>query len=341
MKKNIFSYFSWSLGLFVIALPVGYWLGGWAGLWAVLLLSILETSLSLDNAIVNAKILQSWDEKWRRAFLVFGLPIAVFGMRLVFPILIVAFATGLGSVEVLRMATSHPDDYAEVLLSARHQIAAFGGAFLFMVFFRFFIDVEKKTHWIEMIEKRLTRWGKVEAVGAAFTLLLLFGFSHFLPTLIERYEFLMAGMWGVVIYIFSKGLGSFFGGKEEGNGMGQIVQQGVAGFLYLELLDASFSFDGVVGAFALSNNIFVIALGLGIGAMFVRSFTIYLVDKKAVESYRYLEHGAFWAIGALALIMFCGVFVEIPEVITGGAGALLIGAALGHSVWVNRRESRG
>lgn len=304
-------------------------------MWAVFLLSVLETSLSLDNAIVNAKVLQGWNAKWRRAFLVFGLPVAVFGMRLVFPIVIVAFATGLSSIAVFDMALSRPDDYATALLSAHHQIAAFGGAFLMMVFLRFFLDAEKKIHWIAVIERRLTRWGKIEAVEAALTILVLFVFSSYFADAVARHEFLVAGLWGVVVYIFSKGIGAFFA-EEESSG-DAIVKQGVGGFLYLELLDASFSFDGVVGAFALTNNLFVIALGLGVGAFFVRSFTLYLVDKKAVEAYRYLEHGAFWAIGALALIMFFGVFEEVPEVVTGGAGALLIGASLAHSFWEKKK----
>lgn len=304
------------------------------------LLSILETSLSLDNAIVNAKALQGWNAKWRRAFLVFGLPVAVFGMRLVFPILIVAFATGLSSVAVFEMAASRPDEYAEALLSAHHQIAAFGGAFLLMVFLKFFMDSEKKIHWIAVIERRLTRWGKIEAVQAALAILVLFGFASFFTDTTLRHEFLVAGLWGVVVYIFSKGLGAFFaeGDLAEQKTHDTIVRQGIGGFLYLELLDASFSFDGVVGAFALTNNLFVIALGLGVGAFFVRSFTLYLVDRKAVEAYRYLEHGAFWAIGALALIMFLGVFEEVPEVVTGGVGALLIGAALLHSFLEKRKH---
>src|SRR3546814_12774845 len=82
-----------------------------------------------------------------------------------------------------------------------------------------------------------------------------------------------------------------------------ILRSGFGGFLYLNILDASFSFDGVIGAFALSNNMIVIALGLSVGAMFVRSMTIHLVQKGTLSQYRYLEHGAFWAIIALGGIM--------------------------------------
>ena len=79
---------------------------------------------------------------------------------------------------------------------------------------------------------------------------------------------------------------------------------GLGAFLYLEVLDASFSFDGVIGAFALTQNLFLIAIGLGIGAMYVRSMTIMLVERKTLAQFRYLEHGAFYSILALSVIMY-------------------------------------
>lgn len=144
-------------------------------------------------------------------------------------------------------------------------------------------------------------------------------------------------MWGVVTYIIAKGLAAVLGADEE-HGVEQVIPQGIAGFLYLELLDASFSFDGVIAAFAMTNNLFIIALGLGAGAMFVRSFTLLLVERSTLNTYRYLEHGAFWAIGALATIMLVEVHVNIPEAVTGLLGALLIVLSLGSSVRANRQS---
>jgi hypothetical protein len=118
---------------------------------------------------------------------------------------------------------------------------------------------------------------------------------------------------------------------------GEIVQSGAASFLYLEVLDASFSFDGVIGAFALSNNLFIIGIGLGVGAMFVRSLTIMLVERETLASYRYLEHGAFYAIIALAIMMFLSTVIHIPEVVTGLIGAGLIVTAFVDSIRYNRR----
>jgi hypothetical protein len=112
-------------------------------------------------------------------------------------------------------------------------------------------------------------------------------------------------------------------------------------FLYLEVLDASFSFDGVVGAFAISKNILIIMAGLGIGALYVRSLTILLVDKGTLAAYRFLEHGAFYAIGALAATMLIGTFLHIPEYITGLLGAAFIGLSVISSVLYRKKYGQG
>ena len=111
---------------------------------------------------------------------------------------------------------------------------------------------------------------------------------------------------------------------------------GLGAFIYLEVLDASFSFDGVIGAFALTTNLFIIAIGLGIGAFYVRALTIMLVERKTLGQYRYLEHGAFYAILVLAVIMYVQTLVHIPEVITGLIGAALIGLSFMSSLRYNR-----
>lgn len=332
--NTLLHYFKGSLLVTLLGVACGFWLAGPSGALIVAVLAILETSLSFDNAVVNATVLKHMDEKWRRRFLVWGMLIAVFGMRLVFPLLIVGVVASLGPVAVIQLAVSQPDEYARVLTSAHHEIAAFGGAFLMMVFLKFFVDANKDEHWLKVLEAPLTRLGRMEAVEVALTLVVLMVSASYLPGEL-RLEFVLAGVWGLIAYILADGAGALLGG-EEGEGGAVVAKQGFAGFLYLELLDASFSFDGVIGAFALSNNLFVIALGLGVGAMFVRSFTLLLVDQGTLTAYRYLEHGAFWAIGALASIMFIGVHVHIPEAVTGLLGAALIGLAFWSSVRFNR-----
>lgn len=344
------AYFKGSFLFTAICLGLAVWLG-WATtgnvagtlgiLWIVGVLSVLEVSLSFDNAVVNAAVLREMSPIWRRRFLTWGIAFAVFGMRIVFPLAIVAVAASLGPIEAVRLAASEPAEYERIITSAHVGIAGFGGAFLAMVGLKFFFDSEKEVHWIDVVERRLSRLSSVDAIEIALVLLALYGIS----TLLEREEaftYLVAGIFGILAYLAVEAVNSLLEPEETG-AAGTAVRSGLAGFLYLNLLDSAFSFDGVIGAFALSNNIFVIALGLGIGAMFVRSMTILLVDRGTLAQYRYLEHGAFWAILALAAIMLLSARYHIPEVITGLIGALLIGFSLYASARHNRRhpESAG
>ena len=149
--------------------------------------------------------------------------------------------------------------------------------------------------------------------------------------------FFFSAIWGLLTFLLVEVLGGVLDRSEEL--MDGAAKGGLGAFLYLEVLDASFSFDGVIGAFALSQNLFVIAIGLGIGAMYVRSMTIMLVEKGTLAEYRFLEHGAFWAILILSVIMFLQSMYHIPEVITGLGGAVLIGFALMSSIRWNRTNT--
>lgn len=344
---TLLKYFKGSFALTLIGLVLGYWIGESTGIggakaaFIVLILSILETSLSFDNAVVNATVLKDMDPVWRRRFMTWGMLIAVFGMRVVFPVLIVAIIAWVSPWEALVMAVSRPEDYAHTLTSAHITVAGFGGSFLMMVFFKFFLDKEKDVHWVKLIERPLTKIGKMEAAEIALTLILSYTLSRFLPAH-EQLPFLVSCIAGLVTYVVVDGFASLLGSdeKEAHHGTVQVAARtGFASFMYLEVLDASFSFDGVIGAFALSNNIFIIAIGLGVGAMFVRSMTLMLVEKETLEQFRYLEHGAFWAIGALATIMYLNTVMHISEVITGLIGAGFIALALWSSIRYNKKNA--
>lgn len=140
MAKKAISYFYGSFASYFLAIPIAYFIGGVSAVVVMSILAVLETSLSLDNAVVNATVLNIWNHKWRQLFLVVGLPIAVFGMRLVFPILIVSLTTGMGMVETILLAVQDPNAYAAHLTATHHEVAAFGGTFLFMVAFEYFFD---------------------------------------------------------------------------------------------------------------------------------------------------------------------------------------------------------
>ena len=340
-------YYKFSLIFTVVCLALAAWYG-WsqtgtvAGtlsvLWIVLVLSVLEISLSFDNAVVNATVLEDMDKVWQRRFLTWGMLIAVFGMRIFFPLAIVAIAAGLGPLETVQLSLNHPAQYEEIVSSAHVGIAGFGGAFLAMVGLKFFFDSEKDVHWISAIERQLARFSRIEAVEIAFLLIVLYLISMMLPDE-EALTFIIAGTLGLVTFIAVEAISTILELQEEARAAtGAVVRSGLGGFLYLNVLDASFSFDGVIGAFALSNNMIVIALGLSIGALFVRSMTIHLVEKGTLAQYQFLEHGAFWAIIALGGIMLISARFYIPETVTGLIGATLIGLSLWWSIRHNRRH---
>ncbi len=340
------TYYGFSLIFTLVCLGLGIWYG-WSAtgtlagtaalLWIIVVLSVLEISLSFDNAVVNASVLKDMDKIWQRRFLTWGIAFAVFGMRIVFPLAIVAIAAGLGPIETIRLSLNDPQEYERIVSSAHVGIAGFGGAFLAMVGLKFFFDQDKHIHWVAVIERQLSRFAALPAAEIAILLLVLWGISSMLPDE-EALTFLVAGMLGLVTFIAVEGINAILELHEEKQRLaGAAVRSGLGGFLYLNVLDASFSFDGVIGAFALSNNMVVIALGLSIGAMFVRSMTIHLVEKGTLAQYRFLEHGAFWAIIALGAIMLVSARFHIPETITGLIGATLIGISLWWSVRFNRR----
>ena len=306
---------------------VGHYYGGTvtAGLGALFIatiLAILEISLSFDNAIVNAVVLKEMTPVWRHRFLTWGMLIAVFGMRLVFPLLIVTVIANVSPWEALVMAATRPDDYAQLMLSAHLQVAAFGGSFLLMVALKYFYDASKELHWIPFIEKPTVYLGsKVEAIEVALSLVILALVAHFLPE-DKALSFIMAGMAGLITYVIVDGIGSWLEASDDQ--MKDVHKASAGMFLYLEVLDASFSFDGVVGAFAITHNLFIIMIGLSIGAFFVRSLTIMFVEKDALTKFAFLEHGAFYAIGLLAMIMLSDPFLHIPEWITGLSGGIII-----------------
>jgi uncharacterized protein len=319
--------FAVTIVLMVAAGWWGYSRGGMAGmltaLWIAAVLGVLEVSLSFDNAVVNASVLRHWNRFWRTLFLTVGILVAVFGMRLVFPLLIVGVATGMGMLDVWTMALNKPDEYSRHLTDNHAQVAAFGGAFLLLVFLNFLFDEEKELHWLGWIEEKVGKYG-----SEGLAVLLTLGASYIAMTLVpevHKLSVLASGVLGVAVYIGVNWISGLLEEEEHDPTIGKMISRGsIGGFMYLEVLDASFSFDGVIGAFAITNDVVIIMLGLAIGAMFVRSMTVFLVEKGTLEEFVYLEHGAHYAIGILAVIMFASVKYHIPEWFTGLSGVAFI-----------------
>ena len=341
----MFKHFGGSLLFTLAGLVVGGWYGweltgtlnGMLGIvWICAVLAVLEVSLSFDNAAVNASILKDMDPVWQHRFLTWGIAIAVFGMRIVFPLLIVMVAASLGPIEAMKLALNEPVEYQRIVSEAHIGLMGFGGAFLGMVGLKYFFDSDKEVNWIDAIERPLAKVADIEAIAIGVVLAGTWATSTMLAP-DDAHTFLIAAIAGLLTYLAVEIVNHLL--EPPTPSTGDVAKAGFGAFLYLEVLDASFSFDGVIGAFALTNNLIIIAIGLGIGAMFVRSMTIFLVNKGTMSEYRYLEHGAFYAIIALAVIMYLNTFAHISEVITGLIGAVLIGLAFWSSVRWNKAHA--
>ncbi|MFF2130926.1 DUF475 domain-containing protein [Streptomyces olivochromogenes] len=355
--------FGWSFAVTALGLVAAVIYGGWTAFGVVAILAILEISLSFDNAVVNAGILKKMSAFWQKIFLTVGVLIAVFGMRLVFPVVIVAVTAKKGPIEAVNLALTDKDQYQQLVTDAHPAIAAFGGMFLLMIFLDFIFE-DRDIQWLRWIERPLAKLGKVDMLSVCIALAVLLVSSmtfavhahqHGGAHIDKAQTVLIAGIAGLITYMVVGGLSGYFEDKLEeeeereheeeeeaartGKKKPAVVLAGQAAFfmfLYLEVLDASFSFDGVIGAFAITNDIVLMALGLGIGAMYVRSLTVYLVRQGTLDDYVYLEHGAHYAIGALAVILLVTIQYQIHEVITGLVGVVLIAWSFWSSVRRNR-----
>ncbi|MEY8457902.1 DUF475 domain-containing protein [Lactococcus ileimucosae] len=327
----------------IIALIAAYIYAGWDGLMITAILAVLEISLSMDNAIVNARILERMSLAWRKIFLTVGILIAVVGMRLIFPLLIVGVSAHLDPVSAMRLALekgdpSIPGTYGYILHHAHPTIAAFGGMFLLMLALGFFFD--KRAHtWLKLPEKLLQQIGHFPAANAIISLILLLLTAEFVAA--DAHAILFSGILGIVTYMLVNGFGEMMTEHLPRHATGEaryaVGRAAFSLFMYLEVIDASFSFDGVIGAFAITSDPIIILLGLGvIGAMFVRSLTLYLVEKGTLNELVYLEHGAHWAILTLAILILASIRWEIGEAVTGLLGGLIIVLSFVSSVLYNR-----
>ena len=330
MNSHFWKEWGLSVVLSTIGLGLAYIVGGFTGLYLASILAVLEVSLSFDNAVVNAKILEGMDEVWQKRFLTWGIIIAVFGMRFLFPLIIVGIASHTNIIQALDLALNHPNKYKEILENTINYVYAFGGSFLLMVALDFFFDNDKDEFWIRWIEnnKLINSLGKIDAIELIITT----GIGLVLTYITKDYLIALSYFSGMLLHALINSIDEMLG--TDG------VKNGLIGLLYLEILDASFSFDGVIGAFAISMNVIIIMLGLGIGALFVRSLTLHFVRTKKLSEYPLLEHGAHYAILTLAVIMFLEIFHHIPEIVSGTIGIAFITASFASSLKRNKDNAK-
>lgn len=315
---------------------------GIAALFLVIVLAALEITFSVDNAVINTRILEKMSNAWQQAFLTIGILIAVFGVRVILPLYIVSLATGLSMPATFDLAVNHPEEYGHKLEDSHIMIAAFGGTFLLMIFLDFFFH-KRQVKWLKGIETTLQQVGKLESMSVIVALGTLLGISTFLPAEDQKTA-LTAGALGLLIYLVINSLDTLLEKSNINKNLQKSAQNtfkaGLIGFLYLNVIDASFSLDGVIGAFAITNQILLIAVGLGIGALYVRVITIHMLRHQVLNRYRFMEHGAHYAIGILAFVMLASLKFQIPEVFTGLAGVVFVITAVFHSYLLNKKEGK-
>ena len=277
--------------------------------------------------MVNAKVLERMSEKWQQIFLTVGIVIAVFGMRLIFPLLVVGITAHLSPAEAVHAGlregpTCTTRAATRTCCTRRIRRSPRSAACSCCCCSWTGLFEEREITWLTWLERPLARIGKLDQLSVIIAGIVLYLFAEIVAD--KPATIFAAGVLGIISYLAVNGLGGLFENYEESQeeafeqkrhgGPTQLAKAaGKAGFflfLYLEVLDASFSFDGVIGAFAITPDPIIIALGLGlIGALFVRSLTVYLVRKGTLNDYVYLEHGAHWAIGALAIILLISISV--------------------------------
>lgn len=342
LSRFIAKNFAGSLFISLAALIFVYVTMGWQAALVTLVLMVIEITFSFDNAIVNARVLNTMNLFWQRMFMTIGILVAVFGMRIVFPIVIVMITADMSWGTVMDLALNNPDAYSAALHDSHTSIASFGSMFLLMLGLHYFFDKTRLVHWWRRVEVTAQQFGHwwLPSVLCAVILVIVAN----VPANTHPEDTLVAGSIGIGTYLAITGISAFFtrqhekAEKKAGKKMLKAGMAGLSAFLYLEVLDASFSLDGVIGAFAITQNVVLIAIGLGVGAVWVRSMTLYMVRHKVLHAYRYLEHGAHYTILILALVFLSSLFAAIPEAIAGVAGVVIIISSIVASRRAERRD---
>jgi hypothetical protein len=267
-------------------------------------LCLFEIISSIDNAIINAEVLSTMSQKARRWFLFWGLLFAVFVIRGILPWVIVWAATpGLGPIGALTAAFSSDAKVMQAVEASAPILLAGGGIFLIFLFF----------HWLFLEPKNYGLYGEkfFHSQGVWFFAVISIILSVVVWFALQQNP-LMA--FGAVV-----GSTAFFithGFKQQAEqGEKELIQgklSDISKILYLEVIDATFSIDGVLGAFAFTLSVPLIIIGNGLGAIVLRQLTVGNIDR--IKKYAYLKNGAMYSILFLGLIMVLDAFgFHIPS----------------------------
>lgn len=263
-------------------------------------LSLFEIISSFDNAIVNAHVLKTLPERFRKIFLFWGLLIAVFVLRGVLPFIIVWLANpSLGIGELFSFVFSGSEEVAQSIEHSKPFLLLGGGVYLFLVFLSWlFLEEKKYAYLVEHFIHRQSVW--FYAITSIF-------FTGIIYLAIKVDPFLaLAAAIGSMAFFVTDGFKKNAEAKEK-----ELLDPHMSAWskiLYLEVLDASFSIDGVVGAFAFTTSVLLILIGNGIGAFVIREFTVRGMG--LISRFAYLKNGAMYSIGMLGTIMMLESFGE-------------------------------
>ncbi len=293
-------------------------------------LAVFEIVNSIDNAIINAHVLKSMSDKWRKIFLFWGLVFAVFVVRGILPFLIVWITIpGISIVEAFQAMFSGSPEVIKAVNEGKPLILMGAGVFLLLLYLHWLFLEEKSPLFVidKLIKPHFGIW--FFACTAVLLTALLY-FAKASPMLM-----LSAAIGNAAFFIL-------YGFREQAEKESEYLMAGGGGMgdlsklLYLEVLDASFSFDGVLGAFAFTTSIPLILIGNGIGAFLVREMTIRSIDK--IANYKFLKNGAMTSIGILGVIIIFESFsdsfklgINIPDVVPPLITFALVGVAFWES----------
>lgn len=273
----------------------------------ILGLSLFEIITSIDNAIINAEVLSTMGQKARRWFLTWGIFIAVFLMRGLLPLLIVFFTNpSIGIMGALTATFSNDPHVVEAIEKSSPLLLLGGGVFLIFLFF----------HWLFLEPKHFGLRGEnfFQAQGAWFFAVVSIILSVIVWLALKENPLLaFSAVLGSTSFFIIHGFRQYAETQEK-----KLLQGGTSGMsdlgkvMYLEVLDASFSIDGVIGAFAFTMSVPLILIGNGLGAIVLRQLTISNIDR--IKKYKYLKNGAMYSILALGVIMLCDSFgIYVPH----------------------------
>ncbi|MBU2632828.1 DUF475 domain-containing protein [Patescibacteria group bacterium] len=277
--------------------------------WSIIILTILglilfEVITSIDNAVINAEVLSGMGQKARRWFLTWGIFFAVFVVRGMLPWAIVYLTIpSLGPIGALTATFSGGKEIADTIEHSSGVLLAMGGTFLIFLFFNW-LFMEPKNYGLrgERFFHKQAPWFYTIA-SIILTVLVWISFKN--NPLVA-----FGTVLGSSIFFITHGFKQYAEIQEK-NLTGKSAMSDISKVMYLEVIDTSFSIDGVIGAFAFTFAVPLIFLGNGIGAIVLRQLTIKNIDK--VKKYKYLKNGAMYSILFLGAIMLFEAFgVEIP-----------------------------